>query len=152
MVLLDFGTGLRRGELAGLKWEDINFEEKVLTPARSVVAQRVGNVKTQASEKPIPLDDVLIEELLEGRSETPYTADSDYVFASWKDAGQAAVVDEPSDAAPHQAFCCESQRSTERLAHSSSQLHDVASTEREQPQACPGPVETCVVQHHSEHL
>jgi integrase len=32
MVLLDFGTGLRRAELSGLKWQDIDFEEKVLTP------------------------------------------------------------------------------------------------------------------------
>jgi integrase len=61
LVLLDFGTGLRRGELSGLKWEDINFEEKSLTPSRSIVAQRVGNVKTDASGKMIPLDDVLIE-------------------------------------------------------------------------------------------
>lgn len=88
MVILSFGTGLRRGELAGLKWEDINFEEKELLPARSIVAQRVGRVKTEASGKKIPLDDVLIEKLLEWRKETPYAADSDYVFASWKMQGK----------------------------------------------------------------
>jgi integrase len=32
MVLLDFGTGLRRGELSGVRWEDIYFEDKVLIP------------------------------------------------------------------------------------------------------------------------
>src|ERR1700758_3367868 len=32
IVFLDFGTGLRRGELSGLKWADIDFEEQVLTP------------------------------------------------------------------------------------------------------------------------
>jgi integrase len=37
MVLLDFGTGLRRGELSGVKWEDIDFGEKKLTPRRSIV-------------------------------------------------------------------------------------------------------------------
>lgn len=37
MVLLDFGTGLRRGELSGVKWQDMDFEEKVLTPMRSIV-------------------------------------------------------------------------------------------------------------------
>jgi len=84
MVLLDFGTGLRRGELSGLKWDDINFEERILTPSRSVVAQHVGNLKTDASEKTIPLDNALIEELLLWRAETPYAADSDYVSASWK--------------------------------------------------------------------
>jgi integrase len=88
MVLLDFGTGLRRGELSGLKWEDINFEEKVLTPSRSIVAQRVGDVKTTTSGKTIPLDAALIEELKEWRAETPYSSDSDYVFASTKKKGK----------------------------------------------------------------
>jgi len=84
MVLLDFGTGLRRGELSGLKWSDIDFKEKILTPIRSIVAQRVGDVKTEASGKTIPVDDVLVEELLAWRKETPYAADDDYVFASCK--------------------------------------------------------------------
>src|SRR6516165_8320282 len=42
MVLLDLGTGLRRGELSGVRWEDISFEDKVLTPKRSIVKQRIG--------------------------------------------------------------------------------------------------------------
>lgn len=88
MVLLDFGTGLRRGELSGLKWEDINFEAKEITPTRSIVAQRVGEVKTEASGKTIPLDGALIEELLVWRAETPYASDGDYVFASWKMQGK----------------------------------------------------------------
>ena len=88
MVLLDFGTGLRRGELSGLKWSDINFEEKCLTASRSIVAQRVGGVKTEASAKSIPLDDRLIDELLLWRAETPYAQDSDYVFASSKKKGK----------------------------------------------------------------
>jgi integrase len=88
MVLLDFGTGLRRGELSGVRWEDICFEDKVLTPKRSIVKQRIGKVKTEASKKSIPLDDVLIEELLAWRQETPYAQDSDYVFASTKMRGK----------------------------------------------------------------
>jgi integrase len=84
MVLLDFGTGLRRGELSGLRWEDISFEDKILTPKRSIVKQRIGKVKTEASKKSIPLDDVLIQELLAWRRETPYAHDCDYVFASAK--------------------------------------------------------------------
>jgi len=87
MVLLDFGTGLRRGELSGLKWGDINFEEKV-TPSRSIVAQRAGDVKTTTSGKTIPLDAALIEELKEWRAETPYSSDGDYVFASTKKKGK----------------------------------------------------------------
>jgi integrase len=88
MVLLDFGTGLRRGELSGVRWEDIRFDDKVLIPKRSIVKQRIGKVKTEASKKSIPLDDVLIEELLAWRWETPYAQDSDYVFASTKMRGK----------------------------------------------------------------
>ena len=32
MVLLDFGTGLRRGELSGVRWEDICFDDKDFDP------------------------------------------------------------------------------------------------------------------------
>ena len=32
MVLLDFCTGSRRGELSGVKWEDLDFQRKVFTP------------------------------------------------------------------------------------------------------------------------
>jgi integrase len=88
MLLLDFGTGLRRGELSGVRWEDICFEDKILTPKRSIVKQRIGRVKTEASKKSIPLDDVLIEELLAWRRETPYAHDGDYVFASTKMRGK----------------------------------------------------------------
>ena len=54
----------------------------------SIVAQHVGSVKTEASGKTIPLDEVLVSELLAFRTETPYPADSDYVFASWKMQGR----------------------------------------------------------------
>jgi integrase len=64
MVLLDFGTGPRRGELSGVRWEDIRFDGKFLIPKRSIVKQRIGKVKTEASKKSVPLDDMQIEELL----------------------------------------------------------------------------------------
>jgi integrase len=64
MVLLDFGTGLRRGELSGLKWEDVNLEERELTPMRSIVQQHIGDLKTESSGKSVPLDKDLIAELL----------------------------------------------------------------------------------------
>lgn len=82
--LLDFGTGLRRGELAGLKWQDIDFEKRQIAPCRSIVAQRIGPVNAEASSKPIPLDDCLVDDLMMWRRKTPYARDSDYVFASTK--------------------------------------------------------------------
>jgi integrase len=38
MVLLGFGTGLRRGELSGVKWEDIDFGERKLTPGAQLLS------------------------------------------------------------------------------------------------------------------
>jgi integrase len=81
-VFLDFGTGARLGELQGAKWEDFDFVKGELRMKRSIVRQRVGKVKTEASERPIPLSPSLIEDLQSWRRETPYAKDSDYVFAS----------------------------------------------------------------------
>ena len=81
-VFLDFATGMRRGELSGVKWEDIDFATRELHIRRSIVKQRVGRVKTEASEKPVPLSEHLIAELLKWRHQTAYAKNHDYVFAS----------------------------------------------------------------------
>ena len=39
MVWLCMTTGLRRGELAGLRWSDISFEALTINVVRSVVDQ-----------------------------------------------------------------------------------------------------------------
>ena len=59
-----------------------------LTPLRSIVARHVGNVKTAASGKTIPLDKHLTTLLGKWRRETPYAGDDDYVFASAKMKGK----------------------------------------------------------------
>jgi integrase len=82
MVLLDCGSGLRRGELIGLKWSDIDFANKQMDVVRSVVEMVPGDVKTEASKKAVPLDDFMIEELLAWFSITPYKKPDDWVFAS----------------------------------------------------------------------
>lgn len=63
MVELDAFTGLRRGELIGLRWEDVDFEGLVLHVQSSVVAMVEGVPKTEASQKDIPLDAQLAESL-----------------------------------------------------------------------------------------
>jgi integrase len=82
MVLLDCGSGLRRGELIGLQWADIDFARKQMNVFRSVVEMVAGNVKTEASRKALPLDDFMIEELLAWYNITPYKKPEDWVFAS----------------------------------------------------------------------
>ena len=82
MVLLDCGSGLRRGELIGLQWADIDIAKKQMDVTRSVVEMVAGNVKTEASKRAVPLDDFMIEELLAWHNLTPYKEPEDWVFAS----------------------------------------------------------------------
>jgi integrase len=46
MVLLALRTGLRLGELIGLKWEDVNLNARMITVRRSVVKGIVGSPKS----------------------------------------------------------------------------------------------------------
>src|SRR6202162_4985919 len=55
-VLLDASTGLRVGELLGLKWEDVDFEKLEINVTRSVVKKKIGPCKTEASQKAVTLD------------------------------------------------------------------------------------------------
>ena len=82
MVLLDVVTGLRASELFGLKWTDINFNKNEISVTRSIVMQIVGSCKTEASQKPVPLDPVLARTLRTWRDHTMYKAAGDWVFAS----------------------------------------------------------------------
>ena len=82
MVLLDCGSGLRCGELIGLQWRDFDFACKQMSVTRSVVDMVSGKVKTEASQKTVPLDDFMIEEVLAWYRITPYQKPEDWVFAS----------------------------------------------------------------------
>jgi integrase len=82
MVLLAAATGLRASELLGLQWQDIDFDLLQINLNRGVVHQVVGGLKTEASQKPIPLDPDLARALLEWRYLSPFDQQSDWVFAS----------------------------------------------------------------------
>jgi len=56
MVLLDATTGLRRSESFALKWSDVDFSNLELNVTRSIYLRAVGNCKTEASRKPVPID------------------------------------------------------------------------------------------------
>jgi integrase len=88
LVLLAFGTGLRMSELFGLKWHDIDFEKNEISVSRSVVFQVVGPCKTEASQKPVPLDSRLAKALKIWRHHTCYCKADDWVFASPSARGQ----------------------------------------------------------------
>jgi integrase len=82
LVLLDVPTGMRRGEVLATQWCDIDFSKKTLNIRRSIWHQHVGSVKTEESEKVMPLGEEMITDLLRWRKETPYAGDQDWIFAS----------------------------------------------------------------------
>lgn len=81
-VLLGASTGLRVGEILGLKWEDVDFETLELRVTRDVVKQRIERCKTEASRKPVPIGAELAEILFAWRSRCAYNQPQDWVFAS----------------------------------------------------------------------
>lgn len=67
-------TGLRRGELLGLRWKDINFQRKILHVNQTVYYDekerifKFGEPKTKASKREIGIDDATIQTLLRWRN------------------------------------------------------------------------------------
>jgi integrase len=87
-VFVAVTTGLRVSELLALKWQDFNFTAGEIRLSRGIVRQQIGEMKTEASRKPVPLDSVLAEVLLKWRAICPYNQDEDFVFASPDKKGQ----------------------------------------------------------------
>jgi integrase len=75
-VLVDVMTDLRVGELLALKWADINCEKFEVNVTRSISLQHVGDYKTEASRKPVPLDSRLAEALWNWRTVRAYRLSS----------------------------------------------------------------------------
>jgi integrase len=53
--LLAAVMGMRRGEIFGLKWVDVDFERAILHVRRSYVDGVVGATKTDSSRRPLPI-------------------------------------------------------------------------------------------------
>jgi integrase len=70
-------TGLRRGEICGLKWQDINFEENKLQVKRSVSVKKgggvsIGETKTETGVRCIQMPPS-VAELLKSKKRTAIT-------------------------------------------------------------------------------
>ena len=70
-------TGLRRGEICGLKWQDINFEENKLQVKRSVSVKKgggvsIGETKTETGVRCIQMPPS-VAELLKSKRQTAIT-------------------------------------------------------------------------------
>lgn len=87
-------SGLRRAEIAGLKWSDIDFTAGTLTIARGRVQAGAGNVvegdpKTLSSRRTLPLDDGLVG--IPRRASVRYTEERLALGAAHADSGYVAV-------------------------------------------------------------
>lgn len=81
-VFVAVTTGLRVSELLGLKWGDVDFASGEIRLSRGIVRQHIGQMKTEASRKPVPMDSGLASVLTGWREVAPYNQDRDYIFAS----------------------------------------------------------------------
>ena len=82
MVATAAASALRRSELRGLKWADLDFDALWFNLRRGLVRKDETRMKTNASRKGVPMNPELASVLMQWRQETPYPADTDWVFAS----------------------------------------------------------------------
>lgn len=73
-ILLLFHTGMRLGEVCGLKWDNIDFDKKIITLDRQIVyiskkGYYLSTLKTESSNRYIVVDDFLIEQLRRWRNQ-----------------------------------------------------------------------------------
>jgi integrase len=81
-IITTMCLGIRREEVWALKWSDFDFVANTVTIQRAIVGGKVLSVKTEASEAPLPLDESLVQLLLDWRSKSQFNADTDWVWAS----------------------------------------------------------------------
>jgi integrase len=87
-VLVAAVTGMRRSEIRGLKFADVDFKGLRLIPKRGKVGKWVTKLKTEASRKPVTITRELAEVLAEWRSRSLHPLDTDWVFASEANGGE----------------------------------------------------------------
>lgn len=79
-LLLALYTGLRKGELLALTWDDVDYDKKLLrvnksrTGSRKAITTQITTPKTESSNRKIPLNDTVLEALKAGMNTLQYSA------------------------------------------------------------------------------
>ncbi len=74
-------TGLRQGELLGLRWRDVDWKAGRLRVRQSYVRGHWGTPKSKRGSRSVPMADRVAGELERHFQRSAYQADSDLVFA-----------------------------------------------------------------------
>lgn len=98
-IALLLKTGMRRGELLALRWEDVDLDNKIINVRQSLKEANgliiIGPPKTETSIRQIPIDDETVEILKsvprsathyrgKGKKRTPYQVTNEYVVPDGK--------------------------------------------------------------------
>lgn len=74
-----FFTGLRSGELHGLKWKYVDFERRLILVREAFVGGEDEYTKTDSSQRDVPLSEVVYQAL---RAQHKVTGHQEYVFCN----------------------------------------------------------------------
>lgn len=80
LTVVALGTAMRRGELLGLRWQDVKLLEGLLTVRQTFVRGRVETPKSRSSKRTIELGPRALEALQEQWADSLYRADESVVF------------------------------------------------------------------------
>lgn len=117
---LMLACGLRVGEVLGLKWQDINLEEGVLTVRRTYSHGYERSPKTASSARTLPIPHATLERLKLYRIQMEETLGQNLTPDLWVFPGDG--LDRPIDyRAPHHAL----RRITTRLGITPLRVHDL---------------------------
>lgn len=74
-------TGMRRGEVIALRWQDIDWDARLIRVRRNFTRGEFGTPKSRRSSRAVPLAPRLAEQLLDHVDQTPDRVEADLVFA-----------------------------------------------------------------------
>jgi integrase len=73
-------TGLRRGELLALRWQDVDWDVRIVRVRRTYTRGRFGAPKSHHSARAVPLADRVVRTLQQHHKNTPFRDEDDLVF------------------------------------------------------------------------